>query len=95
MKIDDSTGKLPLPPVTTGRPGQAQEASATRHEKTDKVSLSGAARAAVEAGRQPPIDTAKVERVRGEIANGSFRIDADRIAGDMLAGMQELIAQRR
>ncbi len=95
MKIDDSTNKLPLPPVTTGRPAQASEASATRSERTDKVSLSGATKAAIEAGRQPPIDTAKVERIREAIAQGEFRIDPERIANDMLAGTQDLLAQRR
>ncbi len=97
MKIDDSASSAnKLPPVTVpaGKPATTGETVPVKDAKADKVSLSGTAKAAT-AGKEVPIDAAKVERIRGEIARGEFRIDADRIAGDMIAGARELIAQKR
>ncbi len=94
MKIDDSTNKLPPVTVPAGKPSTTGEAAPVKPAKADKVSLSGTAKAA-SAGKEAPIDAAKVERIRDEIARGEFRIDADRIAGDMIAGARELIAQKR
>ena len=97
MKIDDSASSAhKLPPVTVpaGKPASTSEAAPVKPAKADKVSLSGTAKAAA-ASKEAPIDAAKVERVRDKIARGEFRIDADRIAGDMIAGARELIAQKR
>ncbi len=93
MKIDDSTNKLPPVTVPAGKAATAGEAAPVRHAKADKVSLSGTAKAA--SAKDAPIDVAKVERIRDEIARGEFQIDPDRIAGDMIAGARELMAQKR
>ncbi len=97
MKIDDSasnTNKLLPLQTAAGKPAAAAApAEPVRPVKADKVSLSGTAKVA--STRDAPIDVAKVERVRDEIARGAFRIDADRIAGDMLAGARELLAHKR
>lgn len=93
MKIDDSTNKLPPVTVPAGKPATTGPTAPVRPAKADKVSLSGTAKAA--SAKEAPIDVAKVERIRDEIARGEFRIDADRIAGDMLAGARELMAQKR
>ncbi len=96
MKIDDSahsTSKLAPLTVPAGRPAVTGQTAPVKESKTDKVSLSGTAQTA--SAKDAPIDVAKVERIRDEIARGEFRVDADRIAGDMLAGARELLAQRR
>lgn len=93
MKIDDSTNKLPPVLVPTGKSATTEQAAPVKHAKADKVSLSGTAKAT--STKEAPIDAAKVERIRDEITRGEFRIDADRIAGDMIAGARELIAQKR
>ncbi len=94
MKIDDSTNKLPPVAVPTGKPSSAGEAAPVKQAKADKVSLSGTVKAATDS-KEAPIDAAKVERIRDAIARGEFRIDADRIAGDMMAGARELLSQQR
>ena len=93
MKIDDSTNKLPPVAVPAGKPATTEQAAPVKQAKADKVSLSGTAKAA--SAKEAPVDIAKVERIRDEIARGEFRIDTDRIAGDMIAGARELISQKR
>ena len=93
MKIDDSTGKLP--PLTSpgGRTTVSKSESPTAANKTDKVSLSGSAQA-LSANDQPPIDTAKVDRVRSAIAAGSFKADAGKIADGVIASNRELLHRK-
>ncbi|MEO0318324.1 MAG: Anti-sigma-28 factor, FlgM [Pseudomonadota bacterium] len=93
MKIDDSNNKLPPVTVPAGKAAKTGQTATLKHAESDKVSLSGTAKAA--SARDAPIDVAKVERVRDEIARGAFQIDPDRIAGDMIAGARELMAQKR
>lgn len=69
-------------PAALGRAGPAQPAA-------DAASPSARAGATaqvrrVEAG-PPPVDGARVARLAAEIAAGTYRIDADAIAGAMLA----------
>lgn len=59
----------------------------------DQLKLTDSARALQEAARQndaSPIDAARVERVRHALADGSYKIDAGRIADRMLAMDKQL-----
>lgn len=106
MKIDDASGKLPnLPAVTsTGNaavhPGTsaatnaAASAAGGRALQADKVSLSGTLHA-LSAPADAPIDSAKVDKVRAAIADGSFRADAGRIADGLIAASRELADRAR
>lgn len=90
MKIDDSTGKLPLSPASTGRSGGTRAELAPAAQPTERVSLSGSGKAlAGTAGA--PIDLAKVEQIRVAIANGSFRLDVERIVDNVITGSRELL----
>ncbi len=95
MKIDDASHANKLLPVQVpaGKPAAAGPAEPVRPVRADKVSLSGTVQVATP--KEAPIDVAKVERVRDEIARGTFRIDAERIAADMMAGARELMARAR
>jgi negative regulator of flagellin synthesis FlgM len=50
----------------------------------DSVELTPSGRALGENGADAPVDTARVDRLRQSIADGSYRVDADRIAGRLL-----------
>lgn len=93
MKIDDSTGKLPLPPTASGRASIARAEAQVPGKPADKVSLSGSGKALANPA-EPPIDVAKVAQVRAAIADGSFRVDADRIADNVISASRELLQGR-
>jgi negative regulator of flagellin synthesis FlgM len=42
-----------------------------------------------------PFDSKRVEEIRQAIADGRLQIDADKIAGRLLDGVQELLAKNR
>lgn len=90
MKIDDSTGKLPLQPAATGRSGIARTEAPAAGKPIDKVSLSGSGKA-LAGTTEAPIDLAKVEQIRAAIADGSFSLDVDRIADGVIAASRELM----
>ena len=93
MKIDDSTSKLPPLPPAGGRTTVSKTEASASERKTDKVSLSGSAKA-LSAPDHPPIDTAKVEQVRAAIASGSFKVHADKIADGVIASNRELLQRK-
>ncbi|XLM22450.1 flagellar biosynthesis anti-sigma factor FlgM, partial [Chromobacterium piscinae] len=41
--------------------------------------------------QQPSFDAAKVESIKSAIANGSFSINADKIADGLISSAQELL----
>ncbi len=90
MKIDDSTGKLPLPPAVAGRSTASRTEAPAASKPADKVSLSGSGKALASTA-EAPIDLAKVEQIRAAIADGSFRLDVDRIADGVIAASRELM----
>jgi negative regulator of flagellin synthesis FlgM len=71
----------------------APEASAAAPSRTDQVQLTDSARALQEAARlgdASPIDAKRVEQVRQAIADGSYKVDAGKIAERLLAMDQQL-----
>ncbi len=92
MKIDDSNGKLPLPSATgtAGRSTVSRTDAPAVSKPADKVSLSGSGKALASTA-EAPIDLAKVEQIRAAIADGSFRLDADRIADGVIAASRDLM----
>lgn len=82
--------------VQVGRnePSAAQQASG-RPSTVDTVSLTDTAARLREMGntlaKLPVVDSQRVEAVRRAIAEGTFEVDAERIARKMLSFEQELV----
>lgn len=90
---------LPKLPQANGKTGgnssaaAAADASVAAPRNGDQLKLTDSARALQEAARQndaAPVDARRVEQVRRALADGSYRIDAGRIADRMLALDQQL-----
>jgi negative regulator of flagellin synthesis FlgM len=78
-----------LPPIATtpdlspvGARKTEPAAKDTIPADTDSLELTPSARTLGDAGA--PVDSHRVEKLREAIADGSYRIDADRIAGKLL-----------
>lgn len=96
MKIDNSlktvtTGAIPDEPERAARKPAAGAASAA----ADSVQLSSLSShlQAIEKGfaDTPIVDTARVAEIKQAIANGHFKVDADKVADRLLKTVQELI----
>jgi len=83
-----------LPPIAAGTElnvGSGRKAALARPEtvaepdrsSTDRVELTGTAQV-LGGGAEAPVDAPRVEALRRQIADGHYRIDADRIAGRLL-----------
>ncbi len=97
MKIDDAGSKLPNLPtaVSSGsRAAVGKAGESTASGKTDKVSLSGTLQS-LSASADAPVDTAKVEKVRAAIADGSFQVDVERIADNLIASNRDLASRNK
>jgi len=81
-----------LPPISTtadlsvasGRKAETAKKEPTAAADTDSVQLTAPARVLGEGSADAPVDVHRVERLRQSIADGSYRVDADRIAGALL-----------
>jgi len=71
-----------------------QTASNTRSVKQDAVSLSDQGKAIGQMQSQmaskPPFDSAKVQAIKDAIANGSYVVNADKLADNMIRFEKEL-----
>ncbi|PXV52628.1 anti-sigma-28 factor, FlgM family [Dyella jiangningensis] len=87
--------KLPQPPsgqgnsATQGPSGTtSSDAASSGAGSTDRVQLTDSARALQEAARTnsgATMDTKKVEQIRQSLANGTYKVDAGRIADRMMS----------
>ena len=80
-----------LPPISASPDVSAiaaRKADAPRKDaiapETDSLQLTPSGRALGEGSTEAPVDVHRVEKLRQAIADGSYRIDADRIAGKLL-----------
>ncbi|SNS60861.1 anti-sigma-28 factor, FlgM family [Noviherbaspirillum humi] len=101
MKIDDSIKKAAGLPV--GAAGTAQARSARGADKTgavsnipaskENVSLSEEAKAL--SGNSGVFDAAKVEQIKAAIADGTFKVDPEKIANGLLDSAADLVRASR
>jgi negative regulator of flagellin synthesis FlgM len=70
-------------PAIAARKADAPKKDATLPE-ADSLELTPSARALGEGATEAPVDVHRVEKLRQAIADGSYRVDADRIAGKLL-----------
>lgn len=101
MKIEN-TGK----PVATSTASEArnrasissQNASTTVAAASDKVELSSLSaslqKAEAAMAETPVIDTKKVDEIRQAIAEGRFKVDADRVADGLIASVREMLGRQ-
>lgn len=71
---------------------QDSTAAAGSGQASATVSLSGAARALLDAG-DGTFDANKVDQVRQSIADGTYKIDAHAIADKLIANAQEVLGR--
>jgi negative regulator of flagellin synthesis FlgM len=76
-------GATPDVPAIAGRKADAPKKDAIATD-TDSIELTASARALGEGASEAPVDVHRVEKLRQAIADGSYRVDADRIAGKLL-----------
>ncbi len=96
MKIDDSTGKIPPAAPLSDRPATTSAVSTgtTVRSTGEQVSLSGSARALIASNDEAPMDVSKVAALRQQIADGSYRIDAGKIADSLISAARELVSRQ-
>lgn len=98
MNTTISNSGLPKLPQTNTSQGSNASAGAAGASSTDaaaqtaggvdKVNLTDSARALQEASRAgdaSPVDSAKVERIRQELASGTYQVNPGRIADGLLS----------
>jgi negative regulator of flagellin synthesis FlgM len=92
MKIGqfEPKGTPPQTSAKVDRKTGGTEASGV--EPSARVELSAASALAAAAG-DASFDAGKVDRISGEIRNGSYHVDAGVIADKLIANAQELIAR--
>ena len=101
MKINDAAKKAidaAAASATAGKPraDKASQAAASPLQ-TDSIHLSGTSQALAgqAAGSGAVFDAAKVDEIKAAIANGSFRVDAGKIADGLIDSVKELIRQHK
>ena len=101
MTTTITSNGLPKFPQANNNPGSSSSATAAVSADAnvaapgndDQLKLTDSARALQEATKMKdasPIDPKRVEKVRQALADGSYKVDADRIADRMLAMDQQL-----
>ena len=94
MNTTITSNGLPVLPQAKGNqnaPAQASQPAteaAPAAKADDSVKLTESARALTEAAqgdKAPAIDTKRVEQIRAAIADGSYRVDAGKIADGLIA----------
>ncbi len=91
MNTTISNNGLPKVPQATNSPGTGSTVAAPTSD--DQLKLTDSALALQEAARPgdtAAVDPQRVEQVRKALADGSYKIDASRIADRMLAFEQQL-----
>jgi len=71
--------------VDPARVGPTTQASKVRENAPAKTSTRDATATVRLASLGPPIDVTRVNEIRAAIANGTYTVDADRLAAAMLA----------
>ncbi|HEU4457978.1 MAG TPA: flagellar biosynthesis anti-sigma factor FlgM [Methylibium sp.] len=104
MKIDqpvDTPSTTATDAATLARANAEAGAAAKRArtakqpEASSSVSISATATQLIGAATGGEFDAAKVERLRREIADGTYRIDAEKIADKLIANAQEALSAVR
>src|SRR5439155_20152771 len=91
----------PRPPATPAAPAEAPAkasagappAGAGQVDASATVALSSTASTLLSGGASGEFDADKVARIAGQLADGSFKVNAEAIADKLIANAQELLAK--
>jgi negative regulator of flagellin synthesis FlgM len=100
VKIDDSLKKTAGLSVgtTQTRPGKGAEKASTVGKapaESDSVHLSSKLQSLTQAGGNGVFDAGKVEEIKSAIANGTFKVDPEKVANGLLDTVNDLIHTRK
>lgn len=99
MKINDS-GSIKRPAasgVATTQAGASKgaEKTAATAAASDNVRLSSQAQALSSTSSSGVFDAKKVEEIKAAIANGTFQVDASKVADGLIDSVKDLIQKRK
>lgn len=99
MKINDSSKKTPGLNVNPGqaRAGRQVDQAGTAPPSADSVKISPQSQALASqiAGSGPVFDTAKVQEIKAAIADGTFKVNPERVADGLIDTVKDLINTRK
>jgi negative regulator of flagellin synthesis FlgM len=98
MKINDS-GSIKKPATATTSPGSAAakgaDKAAASGAASDSVKLSSQGQALAAGSSTAVFDAKKVEEIKAAIANGSFQVDASKIADGLIDSVRDFVPSKR
>jgi negative regulator of flagellin synthesis FlgM len=98
MNIHDS-GSLKKPATATTSPGSAAakgaDKAAASGAASDSVKLSSQGQALAAGSSTAVFDAKKVEEIKAAIANGSFQVDASKIADGLIDSVRDFVPSKR
>lgn len=99
MKINDSSKKAPGLNVNPGqaRSGKQVDKAGSAPSPADSVKISPQSQALASqiAGSGPVFDTTKVQEIKAAIADGTFKVNPERIADGLIDTVKDLINTRK
>ncbi len=100
MKIGHIDNKIPVAPLNSERKAAATDASPTAPapaaagaEPAALVELSATAAALTAADPEGSFDSAKVDRIRQSISDGTYKVNPEAIADKLIANAQDLLGR--
>lgn len=95
MKIESSLKSVGGPPSSESRPRPANSTAQPAAAPAEKVEISSVsaslARAETAMAKSPVVDRARVDEIRQAIAEGRFKVDADRIADGLIESVRQML----
>ena len=85
MKVTGPNGPHTIHSLRNNEQGKAAPKQQPAPVRAETVQLSSSAAALAKAHDVPSNDRTRIERLKAEIKNGTFRVDPERIAEKMLA----------
>ncbi|RJF98678.1 flagellar biosynthesis anti-sigma factor FlgM [Noviherbaspirillum saxi] len=100
MKIDDplkKTGGLGVgtTPTRAGKGADKSAAVGKAPAETDSVRLSSTVQSLTQSGTSGVFDAKKVEEIKAAIADGTFKVDPEKVANGLLDTVSDLIRTRK